>query len=641
MSSESLLIQILELVNEILTAGIVVITASMLLYNLSRRSQNSVTRASSVLLAAVTAVFLGDVWLALGPSSRPSVETWLRLQWVGIAFVPAATFHLSDALLATTGRVSRWRRRLGVRLLYGLAAAFMIAAALTNQVVRTLALSPAPHLKAGAWFPVFMFYALSASALALYNVARARNRCLTTLTRRRMTYMLVSILSPLLGVLPYTSFANGATPDSTWFWIVVNVSNVAVIVMVSFMAYPLSFFGSEVPDRAIKAELLEFFLRGPFVGVATLAVIIGLPRAGDILGLPGREIMPLAAVATLIFLEWAIGWVIPTLEDWLIYLDDKDEIRRIRGLSERLLTRSDLDQLLEGILASACDYLRVSTAFVASATADGPALERAVGPLPDKAAVLSDATFTETLSALAQHSNGNGRESSPVVWDGFWVTPLWSERMDEDNGRALLGVMAVQARAEPPALTDDERATLRLLAARAERVVRDMRLQVEVSGYLEGLMPEIDDLDQLRWVTRYRQEPRPDAINPVNMPDFAERVKDALGHYWGGPRLTQSDLLRLRIVQKEQAECGGNAAQALRAVLLKAVESLRPEGNRSLTAAEWTLYNILEMRFIQGRKVREVARRLAMSESDFYRKQRIAINEVARIMAAMEYDVQQ
>jgi hypothetical protein len=42
------------------------------------------------------------------------------------------------------------------------------------------------------------------------------------------------------------------------------------------------------------------------------------------------------------------------------------------------------------------------------------------------------------------------------------------------------------------------------------------------------------------------------------------------------------------------------------------------------------------MRFIQGRKVRDVAMRLAMSESDLYRKQRVAIESVAQIIADME-----
>jgi DNA-directed RNA polymerase specialized sigma subunit len=60
-----------------------------------------------------------------------------------------------------------------------------------------------------------------------------------------------------------------------------------------------------------------------------------------------------------------------------------------------------------------------------------------------------------------------------------------------------------------------------------------------------------------------------------------------------------------------------------------------------MTTAEWLLYNILELKFIQGLRVRDVAQRLAMSESDLYRKQRVAIEEVAHALAEMEQEQQQ
>ena len=113
-------------------------------------------------------------------------------------------------------------------------------------------------------------------------------------------------------------------------------------------------------------------------------------------------------------------------------------------------------------------------------------------------------------------------------------------------------------------------------------------------------------------------------------------VWDALSHYWGGPKLTESPLLRLQIVQDTMAEHGNNPTKALRHILGRAVEQQRPEGERSMTTAEWILYNILELKFIQGQKVRDVARRLAMSESDLYRKQRVAIEEVAKTLVDME-----
>jgi hypothetical protein len=113
-------------------------------------------------------------------------------------------------------------------------------------------------------------------------------------------------------------------------------------------------------------------------------------------------------------------------------------------------------------------------------------------------------------------------------------------------------------------------------------------------------------------------------------------VRDALSHYWGGPKLTASPLLGLRVVQDALTENDGNAVRALRSVLTQAIEMQRPDGERRMTATEWLIYNILDLKFVQGMRVRDIAQRLAMSEADLYRKQKLAIEEVARTLSEME-----
>jgi AraC-like DNA-binding protein len=94
--------------------------------------------------------------------------------------------------------------------------------------------------------------------------------------------------------------------------------------------------------------------------------------------------------------------------------------------------------------------------------------------------------------------------------------------------------------------------------------------------------------------------------------------------------------MALQVVERATREQDGNAMRGLRSVLQEAVERLRPEGERKMTAPAWLLYNILDLKFLQGLKVREVAQRLAMSESNLYRKQRIAIRAAAQMLAEME-----
>jgi hypothetical protein len=147
-------------------------------------------------------------------------------------------------------------------------------------------------------------------------------------------------------------------------------------------------------------------------------------------------------------------------------------------------------------------------------------------------------------------------------------------------------------------------------------------------------------LQRLRAAGRY--DSRTNLLSDEMPPeaDFANWVKDALTHYWGGPKLTNSPLIGLRIVRTLEREYEGNTSNAVRALLRKAVDQVKPEGERRFTT-EWILYNILEMKFIEGRKVREVAARLAMSEADLYRKQRVAVEAVARAIVDMETETQQ
>jgi hypothetical protein len=142
-------------------------------------------------------------------------------------------------------------------------------------------------------------------------------------------------------------------------------------------------------------------------------------------------------------------------------------------------------------------------------------------------------------------------------------------------------------------------------------------------------------LQRIRAAGRYDSAANLLASASFEESDLADWVKDALTHYWGGPKLSNSPLMRLQIVKTLVNEYEGNASNALRALLRRAVDQVKPEGDRRFTS-EWILYNILEMKFIEGRKVREVAGRLAMSEADLYRKQRVAVEAVARAILEME-----
>ena len=124
---------IVKTLNQLLTAGIAITAFSLLLYALTFNLRDRVARSFAMILACVVIIFVGDAISSVA-NTEQEVTFWLKIQWVGIIFLPPAYLHFSDALLATTGRPSRGRRRMAVRVMYGLGLAFLAALILGSLV---------------------------------------------------------------------------------------------------------------------------------------------------------------------------------------------------------------------------------------------------------------------------------------------------------------------------------------------------------------------------------------------------------------------------------------------------------------------------------------------------------------------------
>lgn len=633
---------LLNSLNETLTTAIVVLTTSMFLYNLTRNLRNRVARTSGIVLICVTIVSLCDVFISLQPTNR-TLEVVARLQWIGIALIPAATFHLSDALLATTGLQSRGRRRRVTRLLYFISLLFVIAAVFTNILIQPFTRnSQLVNITSGFLFWVYCIYFVAAIGVAFTNVQRARQRCLTRDTRRRMGYLQFAMLTPVLGIFPYSVLLGLSETGSVGMLFLINIANAILILMLLFLSYPLSFFGSQQPDRVVKTDLLRFMLRGPATGLLALAVIIFITPATRILSLGGESFRPFAVVVTILFWQWLVALALPWLEMRLIYSDeDDDQLAKLQTLSDRLLTHTDLVQLLDAILSSTCDYLQVNSAFVVSLTDSVPEIVAAAGPTrPDANWLDEEATALRMLLGAAEQENQHVLHK----WHSYWITPLYSKRITDSFGASLLiGFMGIQARSPEINLTADELTVLHAQIRRASETLDDLTLQSEIFASLEGLLPQISITRTRAAEVEYRPGRNgqiPQLESGLDREQFVEQVKAALRHYWGGPGLTSSRLLDLQVVRKATPENGDNPTRALRSLIQQAIELQRPEGDQKLLSPEWTVYNILELRFIERHKVRDVAHRLALSEPDLYRKQKIAIEAVADALLDMEHELQ-
>jgi hypothetical protein len=396
----------------------------------------------------------------------------------------------------------------------------------------------------------------------------------------------------------------------------------------------VAFFGVSWPDRVIKSRLFKWIMRGPVTASTALALMTLVRRSGDFLGSPYNAFVPFTVVASILSMEHAITFAAPLWERWLFFGRDRSELQLLQNIEERLLTQGDLQQFLEAILAAVRDHLQAPAAFVAALNND------TLSPIvvAGNRALLDQEGLTEMLSRV------NGDTRREFLWGNFWVLPLHQRKnsqMDRDEILPLLGLLGVARRDDHQIMENDQREALWLLADRAALALEDRQLQQRVFHSLADLQPQVEMIQRMRAAGRYDTRASLLTEPVLEESDLFNWVRDALTHYWGGPKLTNNPLMKLQVVRElVEQDAEGNSANALRSLLKKAVDQVKPKGERKFTT-EWILYNILDMKFIEGRKVRDVASRLAMSEADLYRKQRVAIEAVAKAILEMEVELQE
>lgn len=619
-----LLVSGLQTFNEFLTAGIAITAFSLLLYALSFNLRDRVARSFALITVCVVIVYVGDAMVSV--ANTPFQDRfWLLVQWPGIIFLPPAYLHFSDAVLATTGRPSRGRRRVAVRLVYLLSLGFLTAL-LLGWMVGPLEITPSPHLQRTWIVDVFTVFYAAIMVIAWINLLRTYQRSATSASRRRMTYLILGSLAPALGSFPYLVFGSAFAADHPLiFWLAADLSNILVSVFLVLMAYAVAFFGVPWPDRVVKRRLFKWLMRGPITASTTLMITTLVRRSGVIMGIDFTALAPVAMVASVLIFEHLITLLSPIWERWLFYGRDRADVELLQTMEERLLTSGDLRQFLESVLVAVCDRLQTNQAFIAAMGSQGVDLLVTVG---GDSSLDRDELSVDLLEMASQNGLGG-----LFTWGDYWLVSLDDPEQNNHNG--LLGLLGVTRQAEHE-LDAEQAEALAILSSRAALALRDRKRQQQVFSSLEALTPQVEMIQRLRAASRYEGSEilaQPGA--PTGEQNLAQSVKDALTHYWGGPKLTQSPLLELEVVQQTMREGEETPANALRTILRRAIDQTRPEGDRRFTT-DWLMYNLLEMKFLEGRKVREIAMRLAMSEADLYRKQRVAIEAVAGAIVEME-----
>lgn len=613
---------------QIAVAAAAITSISLLMYAISFSFSERVVQTFVMILVSVVCIYFGETLASVSNSAR-FTDFFLRIKWIGLVLMPASYLHFTDALLTLTGRPSRGRRSLAVLLvdIISLFGALLVPFRLTIGNLGP-ANAPMPYLSVTAltfFFTIFFFLVM---LMASYNLLRAYSRSATSTSRRRMSYLLAGAAAPALSsalfILQGYGFLVGHT---VLFWIVSMLAVLSSAFFLLLMTYAMSFFGLRWTDRAIKSRLFRWMLRGPFVAAIVLAMTTIVRRLGLLQGNPYSPYVPLVMVGGILLLEYAINLLSPDLEKRLFWGSDRSDLETIQSLQDGMLTRRDLDQFLEMIAASICDRMQASNCFIAIISEE--VLDYVVQTVGDKGIEALPFTLHDLQLLLPELPSENGI----IRWKEYYLIPLRASSAQGETKR-LLGLCGF-LKAEALSLESEHLEAVFSLAERAALALKDRAMQHQVIETISSLQSEVGFIQDLRARAALGQGRLPGLVSNAPQAQLVEWVKEALTHYWGGPKLTESPLLSLELVENETPEFNGNRPNALRSVLKKALERLMPEGERKYIH-DWLLYNILEMKFVQGKKVREVAERLSVSEADLYRKQRVALEALTQALVKME-----
>ena len=617
----------LQTLSDILTAAIAITSFSLFIYALTFKLRDRLTISFIFLLFCMVLVFGSDAFVA-AVRDKSILEILLRIDWIGIILLPAIYFNFSDSLLTFTGKPSRGRRRILGIITYLVSIIFLCflpTRLLVGEVVLNQSLSP--YLQRNLMIEIFTSYFIIVMILAWYNMLRAVSRTVTHTSRRRMIYLVIGAIGPVVGSFPFLLFGSDfASSNLLLFWILAVVTNIIVGVLSIVMTYAVSFFGFPWPDRVIKSRLFRWIMRGPATASLTLGATTLVKRFGDLSGTDLSLVVILVMVGVIVLFEYMVTLFAPLWEKIFFSGSDREDLEIIRSVEDRMLTQKDLYQFLEMTLAAICDRVQAKGAFLTVLDTDTFETIITIGRTR-----IREKKFKKELFEFLSNQSDLQKQ---VDWKNILLISLF--KTEPDGDKRTIGVIGVNGLKKT--IEEEQQKALNRLASRAAMALNDRRQQEELLSSMEMFAPQVSVIQTLLAAGRYD---RRDALSeelPLDKNEVNQWVKDALSHLWGGPKLSHSPLLQMLAVQKMITENGDSSdINALKGLLRDTIQLLRPAGERQFTN-EWILYNLLDLRFIEGMKVKDIARRLSLSEADLYRKQRIAVAAVADHLINIEME---
>ena len=621
------LIPVLRTLSEVLTAAVAMTAFSVLLFSLQfLKKRQKLAFALVPVLLSVAVIYSADALETIA-SGRDAKQMWQLIHWTGFVVLVPGCFEFAMALLEMTGKErNRFQRILSpVNILISLVFVVLLWSGKLFNGIRVISNIGTTMVHSNLTILFWIFFAINLCGI-LWTLSMVYNRTRTKASRRRMIYLILGILGIFVGTFPLLLFGSGLLISQfpVVFWSLSVIGNAVVTVMVVMLGYSCATFSVPWSDRFTRLRLIEWMLRGPVTASLTLWVVTMINRSGDKLGLDITGVNTFATVISIIFLEYLITVLMPRIERGGIVGLGKEDYTIYKEFQGMMVFKPELETYIEAIIGALCDRFQARDGFFAVIDETG-----SVDPVI-KTGESSWKNLPELLESLPAYFREHG---DALYWDGTGVLiPLYNHDEEVDTFLGFMGLADISPEYFPNGnaqiledALDNARTVLwqRRYLTTAYQVLRTRTDQTGVDSFHSGSV-----LDQTALLGE---------SSTPELDDVTVWVKDALTHYWGGPRLSENPLLKWKVVQDAAAESGENEINALRSVLKKALEGLRPEGERSMSG-EWMLYNLIDYKFFEKQKVKDIVRRLSMSEADFYRKQKVAVEALSKEIMRMEHE---
>lgn len=622
----SYVISSLRALSEVLTAAVAMTAFSVLLFDLQfiRRKQK-LALAFVPLLICIIMIYSADA-LETMAMSRDARLLWQQIHWTGFVILPSVCLSFAMVLVGLTGKEPGRSAVLFVILNVLLSFVFvgLLWAGRLFSGIRVITNIGTTMIPTEITILFWIFFAVNlACTLWILGIALSRTR--TQTSRRRMIYLIVGLLGIVIGSFPLLLFGSGLMISKypLVFWLLSVLGNATVTVMALLLGYSAATFSVPWSDRFTRLRMIEWMLRGPVTASLTLWVVTMINRSGAVLGLPVSGLNTLATVVSIIFWEYLITVLVPRIERSSLVGLGSEDYQIYNEFKGMMVFKPELETYLEALTAALCDRFQARDGFCAVMGESGTF---------DSVISTGESSWknlSETLAPLAEHFAADGDH---LFWDEIGVfIPIFNHDGELDT---FLGVIALADIPSGP-LSSAEQQVLDDAVENARTVLWQRRYLTSAYQKLRTRTADVPK-NSFRSGSVLDQSALLGNSGTAELEEVSVWVKDALTHYWGGPRLSDNPLLQWEIVRRTAAENNDNEVNSLRTVLKNAMEELRPEGERS-TNGEWTLYNILDLKFFEKQKVRDIVQRLSMSEADFYRKQKVAVEMLARVIIRMEH----